>query len=374
MRGLKCHSLEKYGSLLEPNDMKVFLSHSSKDRVIVRRLDKDLNSHGFETWLDDNEVPHGASIPASINRGLSESQILILCLSRHSVASKWVAAEWESAISKHLNGDETRVIPLRLDDCVVPVFLAQYRYSDFREKDRYEQSLSLLLRTLNIYKSDFLGQFVQPRTPVTSILEFTQELLDDLDSEFVSLPMHKRVMIVDTLKQIPRSGKKVRLDKFRPTLRVRSVYDHVLSLAHSADCLLPLFQHSLKEHEYASLAQCIAYHELNEVVLGDIPTYTSLSSKSRNRARILAEERLRSVEPSKREQIANKFIWMFLGEKHRRALEYVSSVLASESSPISVMMGIRFTQVNATYWGSPFPASATCCSHLSQADTHQIRL
>ncbi len=39
----------------------------------------------------------------------------------------------------------------------------------------------------------------------------------------------------------------------------------------------------------------------------------------------------------------------------------------------STEMGIRFTQVNATYWGSPFPASATCCSHLSQADTHLYR-
>jgi 5'-deoxynucleotidase YfbR-like HD superfamily hydrolase len=317
--------------------MKVFLSHSSNDKLIIRRLNKDLTSHGFETWLDGNEVPHGASIPASISRGLSDSQILVLCISRHSVASKWVAAEWESALSKHLNGDGTKVIPLRLDDSAVPVFLTQYRYSDFREKDQYEQSLSLLLDTLNIYKSEFLGQFAQPRTPVTSILQFTQELLEDLNSEFVSLPMHRRIMIVDTLKQIPRSGKKVRLENFKPAIRVRSVYDHMLSLAHSADCLLPIFEHSLKEHEYASLAQCIAYHELNEVVLGDIPTYTSLSSGSRHRARILAEERLRSVEPRKREDIANKFIWMFLGEKHRRALDYVSSILANDSTPISVI-------------------------------------
>lgn len=143
-------------------------------------------------------------------------------------------------------------------------------------------------------------------------------------------------MIVDTLKKIPRSGKKVRLEKFRPTVRIRSVYDHILSLAHTADCLLPVFENLLSEHEYAGIAQCCAYHELNEVVLGDIPTYTSLSSKSRNMARILAEERLRSVEPKKRERIANDFIWMFLGEKHRRAIEHVGSTLANESSRLCI--------------------------------------
>ncbi len=33
-------------------------------------------------------------------------------------------------------------------------------------------------------------------------------------------------------------------------------------------------------------------------------------------------------------------------------------------------MGIRFTQVNATYCGFWLPMSATCCCHLSQGDTH----
>ena len=216
--------------------MKIFLSHSSKDKTIVRRIDKDLTSHGFLTWIDEDEIPHGASIPASIQTGLSECQVLILFVSRHSVQSKWVTTEWESAISRSLSGGGARVISVRLDDSEVPEFLRHYRYADFRERDEYEKQLSMLLNTLNLYRSEFQEAYLEPRAPVTSVLEFTQDLLDDLDSEFVSMPVHKRLMLVDTLKKIPRSGKKVRLDKFKPVVKIRSVYDHILSLAHSADC------------------------------------------------------------------------------------------------------------------------------------------
>lgn len=317
--------------------MKVFFSHSSKDKGFVRRLAKDLTSHGFEIWFDEDEIPHGASIPQAIQRGLSESQVMILFVSRHSVASKWVAAEWETAITTHLNGASNLVIPLRIDDSEVPLFLTRYRYSDFSERDEYEKSLSQLLRTLDIYRSNLTADLQSPSRAATSIVEYTQEILDELGSEFVSMPIHRRLMIIDTLKSIPRSGKKVRLDSFRPMVRIRTIYDHILSLAHSADCLLPVFDNHIREHEHGALAQCFAYHELNEVVLGDIPTYTSLSSKSRNMARILAEERLRSVEPKARKRIANEFIWMFLGEKHRRAMEFVNSIAADESNRLFVM-------------------------------------
>lgn len=135
--------------------MKVFLSHSSNDRLIVRRINKDLLSHGFVTWLDEDEVPFGASIPASIQAGLSECQVFIFFVSRHSVQSKWVTTEWESVLSKHLSGSGEKVIPLRLDDSEFPLFLTPYRYADFREKDEYEKQLSMLLNTLNLYRSEF---------------------------------------------------------------------------------------------------------------------------------------------------------------------------------------------------------------------------
>jgi 5'-deoxynucleotidase YfbR-like HD superfamily hydrolase len=317
--------------------VKLFLSHSSKDKVVVNRIRTDLNSHGYQTWVDDTDIIPSTSIPSSIQEGLAQCKVVILFLSRHSVTSKWVSTEWEITIFRTLSGEGVTLIPLRLDECQIPLFLTHCKYSDFREKDNYENNLSELLNTLNILKMHYQETPIRGHLPISSILEYTKELLDDLEPEFISLPVHKRLMILDTLRKLPRSGKKVRLDKFRPPLKIRSVYDHILSTAYTADCLLPHFKHSLRETDYSTLALCCAYHELNEVVLGDIPTYTSLSSNSRNRARILAEERLRSVNPAKRERIANDFISMFLGDRNRKAMEHVTSLLSDESNNVSVI-------------------------------------
>ncbi len=81
----------------------------------------------------------------------------------------------------------------------------------------------------------------------------------------------------------------------------------------------------------------IAFHELNEVILGDIPSYTELSNRKRTVSRIYAEDRLRTVDPSKRERIANDLIWMFLSEKQRKSMEKVNSYLRKKQSNVYIV-------------------------------------
>ena len=166
----------------------------------------------------------------------------------------------------------------------------------------------------------------------TSILEYTKELLRDLEGEYISMPSFTRLSLIGTLKKMPRQGKKRRLAGFTPQIRVRTIYDHILSVAHVADCLLPAIKHRLPEQEFALLSLCIAYHELNEVVLGDIPSYTSLASGKTVRNN--AEDRLRGVPPASREKIATDFVWLFLSEKHRVSTEAVGKILGDEKSEI----------------------------------------
>jgi 5'-deoxynucleotidase YfbR-like HD superfamily hydrolase len=331
-------------SLTTPNTLnigssvKIFLSHSSKDKAFVRRLNKDLQSHNFDTWLDHEKIPLGASISTAVESAVEQSDILLIVLSRNSIASGWVDTEWRSKFFRQMDEKKDRVIPLLLNECVIPLFLVDRRYADFREADKYERNLSILLRFLNIKKSELLNSMKpRERSSIESVFSYTKELMDDLEDEYISLPVHKRLMIVDTLKKIPRSGKKIRLRSFRPQVRIRSIYDHVMSMAHVADCLLPSIDHDVPSQELGQLALCIAYHELNEVVLGDIPTYTSLTPASRTDVRIYAEEKLRSVPPKDRERIADEFIWMFLGEKHRKSIEAVDKILAAEKSPLAII-------------------------------------
>jgi len=109
-----------------------------------------------------------------------------------------------------------------------------------------------------------------------------------------------------------------------------------LSVAHTADCLLPYIDHGLSAVQHTELARIIAFHELVEVVLGDIPAYTNLINGKRVSSRVDAERSLRSVPPAKRERIASDFIWLFLREKQRQSMETVQRYLGEPRSQLSV--------------------------------------
>jgi 5'-deoxynucleotidase YfbR-like HD superfamily hydrolase len=318
--------------------MKLFLSHSSKDKSIVKRIKDDLNSYGYVSWLDNEDIPFGAPIVESIEEGLLNSDILLIFLSQNSVLSKWVQNEWQVKFFQQLSEKKFYVLPILLTDCELPKFLSHIRYLDFRSKDKYEENLSLLLETLNRYKAESENKKTEKvRTNATyTIVDNTKEMLEELEKENIALPVHKKLPIIDTLRKIPRSGKQLRLISFKHIVKVRSVYDHIISVAHTADCLLPYIKHGISKEELAELPRCIAFHELNEVVLGDIPTYTPLSNEKRIVSRVYAEERLRTVQPQKRKQIANDFIWLFLNEKHRRSLEKVNQTLKDVKSNIYI--------------------------------------
>jgi hypothetical protein len=52
----------------------VFLSHSSKDKSIVRAIAERLRADGLRVWLDAWEIRPGDSIPAKIEEGLERSR------------------------------------------------------------------------------------------------------------------------------------------------------------------------------------------------------------------------------------------------------------------------------------------------------------
>lgn len=73
--------------------MRVFISHSSKDKPAVESLALALRERGIDPWLDKWEISPGDDIVASINAGLEEAPAGIIVFSRHSRESRWVEAE-----------------------------------------------------------------------------------------------------------------------------------------------------------------------------------------------------------------------------------------------------------------------------------------
>lgn len=314
--------------------MRVFLSHSSVDKDKIRRIKKDLEDHGIKCWIDEEEIPFGGNIVEHIESGLGESDIIMVFLSKASVLSRWVKTEWQSEFFDQINKNKIKVIPVRLDECQFPKLLKSVRYVDFTSSSEYERNFSILLRQLKKKESN-VAEHLSIEV-IESVYQFSLEILEELKEETISFPSMKKLKIIESLSKIPRSGKFVRLKKFKG-VSIRTIYDHIHSVAHIADQILPCVDHGLEDHEFAEIARLIAFHELNEVILGDIPTYTELSNRKRNASRIYAEDRLRTVAPAKRERIANDLIWMFLSEKQRMSIEKVNSHLSNKKSSVTLM-------------------------------------
>lgn len=113
-----------------PSMIKVFLSHSSKDKELVRRIGKDLESYGFDIWLDEKEILIGDSIVDKVDKGLNKSNFVLALLSKASIESGWVKQEIQSALHFHHTDKSIFVIPVLAEECEMPHYLAPLKYAN----------------------------------------------------------------------------------------------------------------------------------------------------------------------------------------------------------------------------------------------------
>ena len=99
----------------------VFLSHSSRDKAIVRPLAERLRQDGLRVWFDEWELRPGDSIPSKIEAGLEHSRVLVLCMSAQAFGSDWAQLESGTFRFRDPLNQDRRFIPLRLDDAPTKV-------------------------------------------------------------------------------------------------------------------------------------------------------------------------------------------------------------------------------------------------------------
>ncbi len=104
----------------------VFLSHSSKDKAIVRRIAERLREDGLRVWFDEWLLAPGDSIPSRIEEGLERSRVLVLCMSANALGSDWARLESGTFRFRDPLNKARRFIPVRLDDAPIPGSLGQF--------------------------------------------------------------------------------------------------------------------------------------------------------------------------------------------------------------------------------------------------------
>src|ERR1044072_8833410 len=93
----------------------VFLSHSPKDKSVVRALAERLRNDGLHVWFDEWEINPGDNIAWKIEEGLERSRVLVLCMSANAFGLDWTQLESQTFRFRDPSNSNRRFIPLRLD-------------------------------------------------------------------------------------------------------------------------------------------------------------------------------------------------------------------------------------------------------------------
>jgi hypothetical protein len=188
----------------------IFLSHSSRDKDVVRQLAAELESATFGdryvlTWLDEAEIRPGQSIPGQINHGLETSRFVgvVMTPAYFEHGSGWTAAEWHAALHGDPDNHRARLLPLLIQDCpYIPPLLRHLLMIDLRE-DTYTQGLQQLLRVLREEPLPrpvtYRGELIQPSGRIDRATWLAERTMPDADPDPIPEKLYCNLLPVDKL-------------------------------------------------------------------------------------------------------------------------------------------------------------------------------
>lgn len=125
--------------------LKVFLCHSSDDKPYVRRLYHQLaNEDWIDPWLDEKKIKPGQDWALEIQTAVEDSDVIVVCISNNSINKEgFVQKEIKMALDKADEKPEGAIfiIPLKLEDCLVPIRLRKWQWLDGFSDNSYSALL-----------------------------------------------------------------------------------------------------------------------------------------------------------------------------------------------------------------------------------------
>lgn len=122
----------------------IFLSHNTKDKIVVEQFAIRLRDiFGQDAvFYDSWSIQPGDGIIDKMSEGLSKCKLFLFFVSKNSLQSNMVKLEWQNAVIKSTKG-ETKIIPVKMDDCLMPPILFQSLYIDL-----FGQGIEIALRQI----------------------------------------------------------------------------------------------------------------------------------------------------------------------------------------------------------------------------------
>jgi hypothetical protein len=133
---------------IEPKHLlRVFLCHSKVDKDRVHELYKRLVADGIGPWFDEEDLLPGQDWEAVIKKAVENSDVVLVCLSKTSVARRGFAQkEIKLALDVADQQPEGAIylIPIKLEECEIPDRLKKWQWVEFFNPKGYQKLLSAL--------------------------------------------------------------------------------------------------------------------------------------------------------------------------------------------------------------------------------------
>ena len=163
--------IEYIPSLVAPGAIQFyscFISYSTKDQEFADRLYGDLQNKGVRCWFAPHDVRGGKKLHEQIDEAIRLYERLLLILSPHSMASKWVKTEIRNARKREVAEKKRVLFPVRLASYAalrdwklfdidegedLATEIREYHIPDFskwKNHDSYVREFEKLLRDLRI--------------------------------------------------------------------------------------------------------------------------------------------------------------------------------------------------------------------------------
>jgi TIR domain/Pentapeptide repeats (8 copies) len=136
----------------------VFISYSSDDENISKRLHADLQANGVRCWFAPHDLKPGDFFRQEIDKAIHLQDKLLLILSEHSMQSNWVEYEVNRAIDREIAQKRTILFPLRIDETILHTndhWATDIRsrrhignFTNWEDHTTYQHSFDQLLRHL----------------------------------------------------------------------------------------------------------------------------------------------------------------------------------------------------------------------------------
>jgi tetratricopeptide (TPR) repeat protein len=123
-----------YDGLKKLKKPKVFISYTRRDVSFATDIYWYLQNNGCNPWMDIYNLIPGQNWELEIDHNIKTADFFIACLSSNSVSKRgYIQKELKEALSilEQIPEGEIYLIPIRIDDCMVPSTFASRQWLDW---------------------------------------------------------------------------------------------------------------------------------------------------------------------------------------------------------------------------------------------------